>query len=412
MDRLVTLRSALQLRRSDYSYTVAELNQFLNDAYSDIWRRKKWSLGRRTHTFWTSVPVTTVPGAGNLSATFTQGRRTASLAADPAIPTLWGKTILVDSRPYRIQNISSDGRVWALDQPYAGTTGAQDVRVLNDEWALPRDAEDVVSVALVQGSSRRWEIKGKSPEVLEQRSYDAEGLPREFATIRKEAVPAPKTAPPVAVDTAAGTGPGTGTYLTWISFVDKQSGAESALSPSRSNPITNGNLWNVTLTATEGRQDFLLRLYRSADAGSDPFLVSETAGITGTVALDATDQYLGEPAPMGPSTQFLRLWPVPNSIEQIQVLYHAGWQRLSADEDRVVWGPQFAGVVLDGAEARMLEAADEQGRANQARARFEGGIQSMRKKDRANTAETIPMARRAQRTRARVTGTVESWNTS
>ena len=62
---------------------------------------------------------------------------------------------------------------------------------------------------------------------------------------------------------------------------------------------------------------------------------------------------------------------------------------LSADNDYPLFDSQFHHVILSGAEALMLEAADEQGRANQARQRFEAGIARMIALDRMNQQRKV-----------------------
>lgn len=67
------------------------------------------------------------------------------------------------------------------------------------------------------------------------------------------------------------------------------------------------------------------------------------------------------------------------------------------DNDTPLMDARWHHVVLDGAEALMLEAADEQGRANQARARFEAGIARMLRAQKPNRQRVGVMGGRGAR---------------
>jgi hypothetical protein len=147
----------------------------------------------------------------------------------------------------------------------------------------------------------------------------------------------------------------------------------------------------------EAKQDLLVKFYRSKIGGSVPYLLEESNlvtphsgnGSTWTVVDGMDDQELGPRAPESPSTLFLHLHPVPSSTYQIQVLYQLAPVTMGEDLDKPLFDSTFHPVVLDGAEALLLEQSDEQGRATQARTRFERGIQRMVSRDRLNRQNTV-----------------------
>jgi len=405
------------------------LNDFLNQALLDIYSRRSWGFLRRTHRFRTSAK-TTITGSGGPGGwpRFVSGSRTVQLggtAAGVVIAgfssphTSLGKQIVVDNRVYRVKMVSNDGAMWIIDQPFisASGQGIYDVDIIHDELALPLGAESVIEAAVIDGEVSKSFLNAIAPYAMVHRSVTVEGKPTEFSVDRKEPIPTPIYPPEVGLPaiSTGNHGPIAGTYTYWISYADAQSGAESALSPPVSitteftlnlHPQIEVSVDSDLLLTTpaaasanlrnEAKQDLLVKFYRSRNGGSVPYLVEESdlTGVSGngstwTFADGMDDQELGVRAPESPSTLFLHLHPVPSSTYQVQVLYQLAPVTMGEDSDKPLFDSTFHPIVLDGAEALLLEQSDEQGRANQARSRFERGIQRMVARDRLNRQNTV-----------------------
>ena len=91
----------------------------------------------------------------------------------------------------------------------------------------------------------------------------------------------------------------------------------------------------------------------------------------------------------------MRVWPVPNSVYSIEVTCLVRGVDLADDNDRPLFPATFDNVWLDGAEMRMLGAADEQGRAGAPQQRFEAGIQAMMRQDTVEASKFIEIGGRA-----------------
>ena len=189
------------------------------------------------------------------------------------------------------------------------------------------------------------------------------------------------------------------TYTYWLTHIDKQTGAESALGASAA--IVSGASGAISVTTGEARSDYLLRLYRSRANGDVPFLLADQRephvrdnptlpGWTDTLP----DHHLGVRGPASASSLYLQLHPIPDSEYEVHSLIQMEAKRLSGDNDRPLFDAQFHHVILDGAEGYMMDASDEQGRAASARQRFEGGIARMIQQDRLNTQYRIVMGGR------------------
>jgi len=193
--------------------------------------------------------------------------------------------------------------------------------------------------------------------------------------------------------TSSGTELALGTYTYWYTYVDKQTGAESALGPSSTVTLTVVNMQQVTVgtpTADEARTDLLIRLYRSTVDGGAPYLIADDQGVRFAGYADSTtDEYLSITGPTSASTLFMQIYPIPDAEYEIHSLVQIEPVPLSGDNDYPLFDSQFHNVILDGAEAMMLEASDEQGRANQARQRYELGIARMIQMDRMNQQRTV-----------------------
>ncbi len=372
--RLADARTSLKRRRSDRSYSDAALNGFLNDARRDIESRKRWSWLRKTFRMGTtaadSTSITTFAA--------TQGSRLATItSAGPA--TLWGKRMVVSSTTVRVQNLDSAGTTLTLDAPWgAASVSSQTPTVLYDEVALPLDADTALQVILRSGTGWARTLKAEALDRAAAWDPTTTGEPTCYACVRREPNPAPVAAP-TAVDYTSGSGPAQGVYLYWVSYIDKQSGAESGLSPSVSY-LQSGNEHSVVITPPS-RRDFLVRVYRSRVGGSVPYHVGDVATYGATYLDATTDEYLGARAPESGSEAFLRLWPVPSSVYQIEAVCLVRGVDLADDNDRPLFPATYDNVWLDGAEMRMLGSAEEQGRAGSPQARFEAGIQTMIRQD-------------------------------
>jgi len=371
--RLADARTALKRRRSDRSYSNAALNGFLNDARRDIESRKRWSWLRRTWSF----PTTGTDSTNITTFVATLGSRVAAVDATGPV-TMFGRRLLVGNRVVRVVNVNSTGLAYTLAAPWNETTTAKStVTVLYDELALPLDADTALQVVLRDGNGYGRALNAVTQGAAASWDPTTTGEPRDFCVVRREPIPAPKAAP-AAADSGAGSGPAAATYLYWQSYVDKQSGAESALSASVSYIQVGTNA--VTVNPTD-RRDLLCRIYRSRAGGTVPYYVGETTAYGALFSDTVEDEYLGERGPESGNEAFLRLWPVPSGVYQVEATVLVRGVDLSDDNDRPLFPAVFDDVWLAGAEALMLEASDEQGRANAARQRVQAGIKRMMDQD-------------------------------
>ena len=387
--RLADARSALKRRRSDRSYSNAALNGFLNDARRDIESRKRWSWLRRTHRYATtaqdSTSITTFAA--------TQGSRIATIST-PGPVTLWGKRMLVSDTTVRVLNLDSAGTSLTLDAPWtASSVTAQTATVLYDEIALPLDADAALQVVLRDSTGYASRLNAAAQDDAARWDPSTSGEPYHYCVIRREPTPAPVSAP-AAADSGSGSGPAQGSYKYWYSFVDKQSGAESGLSPYVEFTQPAPPLHAVTVTPPS-RRDFLTRIYRSRVGGSVPYFLGDVTTYGGDFTDTITDQYLGGRGPESGTEAFMRVWPVPNSVYSIEVTCLVRGVDLADDNDRPLFPATFDNVWLDGAEMRMLGAADEQGRAGAPQQRFEAGIQAMMRQDTVEASKFIEIGGRA-----------------
>ena len=218
--RLADARSALKRRRSDRSYSNAALNGFLNDARRDIESRKRWSWLRRTHRY-----ATTAQDSTSISTfTATQGSRIATIST-PGPVTLWGKRMLVSDTTVRVLNLDSAGTSLTLDAPWtAASVSSVAATVLYDEIALPLDADAALQVVLRDSTGYASRLNAAAQDDAARWDPSTSGEPYHYCVIRREPNPAPVSAP-AAVDSGGGSGPDSGHYKYWYSFIDKQSGA-------------------------------------------------------------------------------------------------------------------------------------------------------------------------------------------
>ena len=394
---LAELRTALQERREDYSQSDAKLDRKLNQSYLEICSRRRWGWLRRRHIQTTYAPLEQHSVAGSEN-----GKRTIAVSGAEA-PTSLGKLVKIDGDFYRVASINAAHTQWTLDRPLrcAVTTGTPPapathvIKVIYNEIALPVGAISVSEATLIQGGSSAYGtplgLAAVSPDKMAHLDMDVSGTPSAFATVRKEPIPAPRMAPSLAP--SAGSELALGTYTYWYTYVDKQTGAESALGPSSTGTLTVPSLAQVTVgtpTADEARTDLLIRLYRSTVDGTAPYLVSDPQDVRVAGYADSTtDEYLSIPGPNSASTLFVQLYPVPGAEYEVHSLIQVEPVPLSGDNDRPLIDSQFHNVILAGAEALMLEAADEQSRAQSARQRFEVGIARMIQMDRLNQDSTV-----------------------
>lgn len=372
--RLSEARTALKRRRSDRSYSNAALDGFLNDARRDIESRKRWSWLRRSWSrATTAADSTSITSWGGV-----KGSRVASVGSGTDLPTLWGKRMVVASRTVRVVNINASGLGLTLDAPWPdASVASQTPTILYDELALPLDADTALQVVLRQSGGYGRTLRAETQGAALSWDPTTTGEPTCYCVVRREPLPPPKTGPGAA-NSGGGSGPAAATYLYWVSYIDKQTGAESALSPPTTYVQSGTNAVTVT---PPSRRDFLARVYRSRAGGSVPYHVGDNLAYGATVLDSLTDEYLGDRAPSSATESFLRLWPVPDGIYQVEATVLVRGPDLSDDEDRPLFPATFDDVWLAGAEALMLEASDEQGRANQARARLEAGVQRMMEQD-------------------------------
>lgn len=390
--RLADARSALKRRRSDRSYSNAALNGFLNDARRDIESRKRWSWLRRTHRY-----ETTAQDSSSIT-TFaaTQGSRIATISSTGPV-TLWGKRLIVGSKTVRVVNINSAGTSLTLDAPWTGpSVTGQKPTILYDEVALPLDTDAALQVSLRSSTGYASRLNASAQDSAARWDPSTSGEPCHYCVIRREQNPAPVSAPE-AVDAGVGTGPGPahGQYKYWCSYIDKQSGAESGLSPHYSFTQPGHSPTHAVTVTPPSRRDFLVRVYRSRASGDVPYFLGDVTTYGGAFTDVLTDEYLGARGPESGTEAFMRLWPVPASVYSIEVTCLNRGVDLADDNDRPLFPATFDNVWLDGAEMRMLGSADEQGRAGSAQQRFERGIDLMMRQDSVEASKVLEIGGRS-----------------
>lgn len=406
--KLSELREHLKLRRSDRSYSVPSLNRFINEAYFDLASRRSWGWLRRVHRFDTTA-------AADVAVTGITGERRLTVVT---VPTSFGRRILLDGRIYRVINVNSAGTVWELDHPLhevnAASPWSATAKVLYDEISLPRSTDIVIEAKLITGGNPQ-RLEGVEPWVFAQRSRSSLGQPTDFSTIRKEPLPTPQSPPPTPVDTGAGSGPGAGTYYYWMSFIDKQSGAESALSPLRSATLANNNAYTLTvdLASLTSRQDFLFRIYRSralaADEDPKPYLLATSTAVEQVITDTTPDQYLGAQGVDSLSSLLMTLYPAPGASYEIEVIYQQQLTELGEDNHRPLFDDTHHITLLDGAEALMLQASDEFRAAQVASQKFELGIARMMQRDRLSQSTLASITTRPGGNRLKAARFAERW---
>lgn len=410
---LSELRTALKERREDYSSSDAKIDRKINQAYLDICARRRWGWLRREFTASTSA----TQAVTNL--TLVNGSRSVVVNAAFLIDNVvFGKRIILGGSFYEVVNVSSDSLTLTLDRAYTGTAsaGADGTgTVVYESVALPVGAQTVSEAVLFTGSnSYPNSLESISPASMVHRDKDVYGQPTMYATIEKEPIPPPRSAPNVVAAGSSVSGSmGAGTYTYWYTHVDKQSGAESALSPAATVTIDglSGSQTAVEVgdtvapsTSVAARVDFDLRLYRSTAGGSVPHLLSDPIS---NVIADyndlLSDDYLGERGPESASSLFLTLYPAPSSVYQVSLIYQVEAKPLSGDNDRPLFDSQFHPLILDGASALMLDAADEQPRAASATKRFEAGIYRMMSRDKLSLQNITLIGRGSRKLRGKKT---------
>ena len=441
---LSDLRTALQERREDFSQSSAKLNRRVNQAYLDICSRRKWGWLRRTHTyrtFGTEAYTVTVNQNSHMV-----GVTSAILVADEMVVRgrPLGKRVRIGNQTYTITGIELDPAAvpaftefWTLDQPYIGAGGTQTATVYHDQIALPTGAERIVKALIVGDTTFTADQSGStsslgntgliavSPADMSVRSLTATGRPTRYSVIRKGPLPAPVNAPTFdSMDAATTPRPivSGSVYYYLVSTVDVRTGAESALSPPLKIDNTDGSLGTgcAVLGHVASTHGLAQRVYRSRDGGNTPYMKrSEGGGATtehhavstnhGTwpITDNIEDVYLGKRAPDSASSMYMTLWTAPSTAYQVHILYQIEAQKMVEDEDVPLFDATFHNLILDGAEALMLEAEDEQGRASQARQRFELGIARMITNDRLDANHTVVMGGRR-----RISGKPQAWHGS
>jgi len=402
---LSDLRTALKERREDFSPSDAKLNRKINQAYLDICSRRKWGWLRREHT------VNTYATQADTNCSISDGSRYLTRTSD-FTNVAFGKRVIIGDDSYRVVNVDSTAQIATLDRPYIGTAlVGGSVTFVYDDVALPVGGQTIVEAVLFTGSaSAPLSLTTVQPGVMAHRGKNTYGQPSTCSVIRKEPLPTPRAAPTAVIaGGVSGSLTSGATYKYWISHIDKQSGAESALSPSVS--VTLGSTDTAAeigdtgtgLAPVTGREDFYIRLYRSTANGSVPFMVpsSTIEFVTSIADFNDTigDQHLGPRGPDSASTLFLNLYPAPNSVYQVQITYQAEAVLLDGDNDRPLFDATYTSVLLDGAELLMLNSSDEQPRSNYVRQRYEAGIKRMIDQDRLSFQNRVLIGRSGRRLR-------------
>jgi len=419
---LSELRTALQERREDFSQSNAKLDRKLNQSYLEICSRRKWGWLRKEHSHATTAPfVSAAAGATPAVGIYVFGTQNGLTNIDiwdsagaivPAVPAnTLGKIVQIEDDFYRVENISymptvagAGTRTYiTLDRPLrcsvtTGTppaTATHYIKVIYNEVALPVGTITAVETALLSSGSAGGQplsMGAMEPINMLHRSRDVEGKPTSFSIIRKEPIPTPRVQPTIVpffqVATTFNPSLEAGKYTYWITYVDETTGAESALGSPLTVEITRAttnqnNAMRVTLPPA--REDLGIKLYRSTLNGYIPYEVQLTDAQFDYVG----DDYLKIRGPESASTMFMQLYPSPDGEYVINSIIQVEAKKMGDDNDRPIFDSQFHGVILDGAEALMLEASDEQGRSNQARARYENGIARMIQMDRMNQQNRV-----------------------
>lgn len=403
---LSELRTALQERREDYSASDAKLNRRINQAYLDICSRRKWGWLRREYTANTHASTTvTGTAAGVNGVVYTNGTSGVGFGANKIPgPTVLGKRVLIDSAFYTVIDMNSTGVTMTLDRPFTGTsttaTEEGTVKFIYDEVALPLGTESIIESSLFTGStSYALSLEAIQPATMSMRDKDVSGQPTACSVIEKKPIyrPRKKVSDFGALTAGAGGLLTVGaTYKYWYSFYDQKSGAESSLSEESS--VTLSAAQNrVTLPTVVARKDYVLRIYRSTAGGSVPYLLRDKLEQSVAVVDDESDDYLGTRGPDSASTMFLTLYPYPDSTYQVHMLLMMEALRLDDDDDRPMFDSGYSTTLLDGAEMLMLNAEDEQTRANSVQRRYETGIQRMIMQDRLNFQQRVLIGRGGRR---------------
>ena len=429
---LSELRTALQDRREDYSQSKAKLNRRINQAYLDICSRRKWGWLRREYS-----AITTAPNTQFTQVPFVQGDHMIDIlsgtdASTRTPPTVSGKTLLVNGGVYKViwvgdltGGVGTESQMVRFEPAFQGASGNYDITVLYNEISLPKGASGVESVSFTAADSEQpLSLVALSTAQMMYRDEGEQGQPSQFAVSKKDLIPRPLTAlPPARVALSAGTGldpaqfpprhltdPATNARYYAYTFVDKQTGAESVLSTSTPSPNTTAGVAGGEVTVTflkndlTTKEDFLINLY-STLAGGDPdtfYFVDDASLVEPVFRLqnNASDQYLIESgkyrAPESGGVLSLKFFPTPDAIYKVSIVYSVSARAMGEDTDVPVFNADFHQVLLDGAEALMLEASDEQRRANQARGRYEQGIARMIQLDRLNAQQRVVIGGKKQ----------------
>ena len=405
---LKELRTALQERREDYSESTAKLNRRLNQSYLDICSRRKWGWLRRecAYATYASFESAAGPPVVGFSVAGTQDGN-VHVAVTGNIPdNTLGKRIRIDDDYYRVENINAGGNEITLDRPLRCTvntgtppaTATHYVKVLYHEVALPVGTLTVVESTLFKGGSTSYGtplgMGAVTPARMSHLDKDVQGTPTGFSVTRKEPIPRPRSAPTLA-SPSTGTGLSVGTYTYWYTHFDKQTGAESSLGVAATVKIEVAGTAQVVVSGTV-RNDLYYKLYRSTVNGGVPYLIQ--SGNSGTInhTDSLSDDYLTQRGPASASSMYMQFYPIPDGEYEVSTLVQFEAKRMDEDEDRPMIDAQFHNVILDGAEAMMLEASDEQGRAGSSRKRYEMGIARMIQADRLNQQSRVVFGGRSQ----------------
>lgn len=421
---LSELRTALQDRREDYSQSKAKLNRRINQAYLDMCSRRKWGWLRREHS-----AITTAPNTQFTQVPFVQGDHEIDILAgtDALVrtpPTVSGASLLVNGAVYKViwvgdltGAIGAESQIVKYEPPFQGATGNYDITILYNELALPKGASGVEAVSFTSANSEQpLSLVALSTAQMVYRDEGEQGQPSQFAVSKKDLISRPLTAIPPASITLVGGGdatqtaprpytvPATNPRYYAYTYVNNQTGAESVLSPPTVSVDTSGagagSFVQVLFAKADLtiKEDFTINLY-STTAGGDAntfYFVNDSGGVTDPLFRlqnNASDQYLIESgkyrAPDSGGILSLRFFPTPDAVYKVTAVYSVSARAMGEDADVPVFNADFHQVILDGAEALMLEASDEQGRANQARGRYEKGIARMIQLDRLNAQQRV-----------------------
>ncbi len=366
----------VRTRLEDQSISDVKLAQHIAVVQADLLSRYDWPWQRRTHEFYTTAPVE----VGDYTATLGQRTITEATFTLGAYPMYGHLVKLVGGTSgeveyYRVlQSNSTNSRV-VLDKPWPHATETVTVTLYADQYALPAGSQSVSEV------SRRVDrsYHGVPNDLTLHKAPLTTGIPSAWAIGVSYPLPVPPT------PTVLGTPGATYSQQYRVSYVDLYSGLEGPLS--ESSDTYDAALAPISVT-TIAQPGCGLRLY-AADITDDLpnqwVYVGESVGYGNTVQFTPGDPVASIMPPVAAAPVMVALRPIPNDTFVYSCEYIAGPPEKTTYESEIIIPDQFATVLLDGVQARVLMAEREDQRAAMINQSYERGIRSMIRRVAPNT---------------------------